>query len=223
MSVQTILQELESLGNPTMCKHHIKQGASGILFGVKMGDLRKIAKRIGVDHDRSVELWNTGIMDARLLAILTADPNRMTNSDLKEWVRTGSIDQVADWLQSYLVKLHPDKENLRKSWMNETDPWLLRSAWALTAGRIATSPEDINIDALLDRIDKELYDAHPAVQWTMNTALAYVGIHHPDYRQRAISIAEHWGVYRDYPVSKGCTSPFAPIWITEMVRRKQII
>lgn len=223
MSVQTILQELESLGNPTMRKHHIKHGASGILFGVKMGDIRKIAKRIGVDHDQAVDLWNTGIMDARLLAILTADPGRMTDSDLQDWVRAGNIDQVADWLQSYLVKVHTEKENLRKAWMNETDPWLLRSAWALTAGRIASTPDGINIEMLLDRIDKELSTAHPAVQWTMNTALAYIGIHHPDFRQRAISIAEQWGVYRDYPVSKGCTSPFAPIWIAEMVRRKTSI
>lgn len=49
MPVQPILQELESLGNPTMRKHHIKYGATGILFGVKMGDIRKIAKRIGVE------------------------------------------------------------------------------------------------------------------------------------------------------------------------------
>ena len=39
-------------------------------------------------------------------------------------------------------------------------------------------------------------------------------------RKRAIAIGERLGIYRDYPVSKGCTSPFAPIWIQEMVRRQ---
>ncbi|MHC4427074.1 MAG: DNA alkylation repair protein, partial [Planctomycetota bacterium] len=47
-----------------------------------------------------------------------------------------------------------------------------------------------------------------------------IGIHFPDHRERAIAIGETLGVYRDYPVSKGCTSPFAPIWINEMVRRQ---
>ena len=54
----------------------------------------------------------------------------------------------------------------------------------------------------------------------MNYALAETGINHPEYRERAIAIGEKLGVYRDYPTSKGCTSPFAPIWINEMVSRQ---
>ena len=61
---------------------------------------------------------------------------------------------------------------------------------------------------------------YPAVQWTMNSTLAEIGIHFPKLRKRAISIGETLGIYRDYPVSKGCTSPFAPIWIDAMVRRQ---
>jgi len=57
-------------------------------------------------------------------------------------------------------------------------------------------------------------------QWTMNNCLAGIGIHVPEHRERALAIGEKLGVYRDYPVSKGCTSPFAPIWINEMVRRQ---
>ena len=63
-------------------------------------------------------------------------------------------------------------------------------------------------------------NADPAVQWTMNNSLAGIGIHHPKYRRRAIELGESMGIYRDYPVSKGCTSPFAPIWIGGMVRRQ---
>lgn len=51
-------------------------------------------------------------------------------------------------------------------------------------------------------------------------APATIGIHFPQHRQRAIAIGEALGVYRDYPVSKGYTSPFAPIWINEIVRRQ---
>lgn len=62
--------------------------------------------------------------------------------------------------------------------------------------------------------------AAPEAQWTMNFALAEIGINHPQHRQRAIEVGEKLGVYRDYPVPRGCTSPFAPIWIKEMVRRQ---
>ena len=45
-------------------------------------------------------------------------------------------------------------------------------------------------------------------------------IHFPQHRERAIAMGEKLGIYRDYPVSKGCTSPFAPIWINAMVSRQ---
>jgi 3-methyladenine DNA glycosylase AlkD len=54
----------------------------------------------------------------------------------------------------------------------------------------------------------------------MNSCLAAIGIHFAKHRKRAIGIGEKLGVYRDYPVPKGCTSPFAPIWIDYMVRRQ---
>jgi 3-methyladenine DNA glycosylase AlkD len=135
-------------------------------------------------------------------------------------VRSANFVQVADWLNSYVVKNHPDKEVLRQGWMNEDDPWAARAGWSLTTGRIAKSPDILDFPALLDRIEAEMGAAAPEVQWTMNFYLAETGIHFPRYRQRAIAIGEKLGVYRDYPVSKGCTSPFAPIWINEMVRRQ---
>ena len=64
-------------------------------------------------------------------------------------------------------------------------------------------------------------NAHPLIQWTMNFVLAEIGIHNPNLRERAISIGDNLGIYKDYPVSKGCTSPFAPIWIETMVSRRK--
>ncbi|HEX5624429.1 MAG TPA: hypothetical protein VFX48_00315, partial [Saprospiraceae bacterium] len=79
----------------------------------------------------------------------------------------------------------------------------------------------LDLPALLDRIEMEMPGAPPETQWTMNAALAQIGIHHPELRKRALEIGERLGIFRDFPVSKGCTSPFAPIWITEMVRRQK--
>lgn len=127
---------------------------------------------------------------------------------------------VAEWLHSYVVKEHADKEALRQKWMESDDPWAARAGWQLTAGRVAKSPDGLDLEALLDRIESEMGTADPVVQWTMNSTLAEIGIHHPRLRKRAIAIGEKLGVFRDYPVSKGCTSPFAPIWINAMVSRQ---
>ena len=63
-------------------------------------------------------------------------------------------------------------------------------------------------------------DSAPEAQWTMNNSLAEIGINFPEHRERAIAIGEKLGVFRDYPTSPGCTSPFAPLWINEMVSRQ---
>lgn len=54
----------------------------------------------------------------------------------------------------------------------------------------------------------------------MNTCLAHIGIEHAEHRARAIGIGERLRVLEDYPTPPNCTSPFAPVWITEMVRRR---
>ena len=135
-------------------------------------------------------------------------------------MRSISFVRVADWLIAYVVRQHPDKEALRQAWMADDDRWAARAGWSLTAERVAKSPDGLDLAALLDRVESEMANADPVVQWTMNCALAEIGIHSSKLRKRAIAIGETLGIYRDYPVSKGCTSPFAPIWINAMVKRQ---
>jgi 3-methyladenine DNA glycosylase AlkD len=168
----------------------------------------------------AIALWDTGNIDAQLLAILLIKPTNLSRDETDRMVRSVNFAKVADWLNSYVVKNHPDKEALRQAWMADDDAWAARAGWSLTSERIAKSPNGLDLAALLDRIEAELGNAAPEVQWTMNSCLAAIGIRFSRHRKRAIAIGEKLGVYRDYPVSKGCTSPFAPIWINEMVRRQ---
>ncbi|GAA1691949.1 hypothetical protein GCM10009830_44590 [Glycomyces endophyticus] len=64
-------------------------------------------------------------------------------------------------------------------------------------------------------------DAPDRLQWAMNHCLAQIGIDRPELRARAIAIGERLEVLKDYPTSPGCTSPYAPVWIEELVRRKE--
>jgi 3-methyladenine DNA glycosylase AlkD len=114
---------------------------------------------------------------------------------------------VADWLNAYVVAEHPDKEAMRQKWMKAKDRWAARAGWNFTASRVSKGANDLNLPALLDRIEKEMPKAMPEVQWTMNNTLAAIGIHHPEHRERAVAIGETIGLYRDWPVSKGCTPP----------------
>jgi 3-methyladenine DNA glycosylase AlkD len=220
MTLKTALAQLKSLGDEKVRARNKKNGAGDDQFGVPLGEVRKLAATIKTDHQLALALWDTGNIDARLLAILLLKPRQLSRDEMDRMVRFADFAQLADWLNSYVVKNHPDKETLRESWMKDDDPWAARAGWSLTSQRINRSPDGLDLPALLDRIESEMGGAPPEVQWTMNSALAGIGIHVPKLRKRAIAIGEKLGIYRDYPVSKGCTSPFAPIWISEMVRRQ---
>jgi 3-methyladenine DNA glycosylase AlkD len=226
MTLQEALQKLEALGNEKVRARNRKLGAGDNQFGVQMGDLRKVAAKIKRDHALGLALWETGNLDARLLAILVLEPQRLSGAELEAMVRAATFGWLADWLNAYVVKEHPEKEALRQRWMaldaagGAGASWLARAAWSLTSGRINGSPQGLDLPALLDRIEAEMPGAPPETQWTMNNCLAGIGIHFPELRERAVAIGERLGILRDYPVSKGCTSPFAPIWIREMVRRQ---
>jgi 3-methyladenine DNA glycosylase AlkD len=220
MTVKEILAHLKSMSNETMIAHNKKRGAGDNQFGVKMGDIRTIAGKIKSDHELALQLWETKNIDARQLAMLIIKPKDLSAKDLQVMVKSIDYYHTADWFNSYILKEHPERETVREKWMDSDNKWLARSGWSLTAGRVTRAAEGLDIPKLLDRIEAEMPTAPSEVQWTMNTTLAQIGINFPKLRKRALDIGERLGIYRDYPVSKGCTSPFAPIWINEMVKRQ---
>ncbi len=219
MTLKEILKQLKALSNEKTRAHNTKFGAGDNQFGVKHGDIRTLAKKLLSNPELAMPLWETGNVDAQLLAALLIKPKSLSAADVDRLVRSISFAHVADWLISYVVKQHPDKETLRQKWMADNDRWAARAGWSLTAERVVKSPAGLDLSALLDRIETEMAGADPVVQWTMNSTLAEIGIHNAKFRKRAVAIGEKLGIYRDYPVSKGCTSPFAPIWINAMVSR----
>ncbi len=220
MTLDETMAQLKALGSETVRNLNIRSGCGEHQFGVKSGDLRTLAKGIKTNPELADALWQTGNLDAMLLATLLMHPKQMSADAVATLVHSVPCVPVADWLGAHVVKLHPQKEMLRQKWMASRDDWASRAGWSLTADRIAKDSEGLDLAALLDRIETEMGDAPVIVQWTMNYCLAAIGIHFPEQRERAVAIGEKLGVFRDYPCSKGCTSPFAPLWIAEMVKRQ---
>lgn len=135
-------------------------------------------------------------------------------------LREARTPKVHDWLVNYVVKKNPHSEQLRLAWSADPDPVVASAGWALTTERVTNKPEALDLAGLLDIIEAEMKDAPERLQWAMNHCLAQIGIDHAEHRTRAIDIGERLEVLKDYPTSPGCTSPFAPIWITEIVRRQ---
>jgi 3-methyladenine DNA glycosylase AlkD len=183
MTLRETLTRLETLGNENVRLRNKKNGADDNQFGVQLGDIRKLAAKLKTNHELALGLWNTGNIDARLLAILLIQPKKLSANELDGMVRSATFAQLADWLNAYVVKQHPDKEALRQKWLADTNSWAARAGWSLTSERVSKNPDGLELSALLGRIKAEMPNATPEVQWTMNACLAGIGIHFPKLRK----------------------------------------
>ncbi|MGA4692210.1 DNA alkylation repair protein [Rhodococcus sp. AB351] len=216
-TVEELLTELAALDDPKIRAVNEKHGDD---HGVNLSALRAVAKRVKTQHELAQQLWATGDTAARLLALLICRPKAFTVDELDAMVRETGTPKVHDWFVNYVVKKNPHTEELRGRWMTDPDPVVASAGWALTAERVVKNADGLDLSGLLDTIDAQMRDAPERLQWAMNTCLAQIGIEHPDHRARALDIGERLEVLKDYPTSPGCTSPYAPAWIGEMVRRK---
>lgn len=216
-TLAALMAELAALEDPRVRAVNENHGDD---HGVNLGKLRAIAKRVKTQQELSKELWATGDTAARLLALLICRPKAFTAQELDTMLRQASIPKVNDWFVNYVVKKSAHAEELRQAWFADPDPAVAASGWALTSERIVKKPEGLELPVLLEIIEAQMKEAPARLQWAMNNALAQIGIENPELRARALAIGERLEVLKDYPTPPNCTSPFAPIWINEMVSRQ---
>ena len=216
-TVAEVMAELAALEDPKAREVNERHGDN---HGVNLGKLRALAKQLKTQQELARQLWEQDDTAAKLLAILICRPKAFEPDELDVMLRQTGTPKVQDWLVNYVVKKSPHAEGLRRAWFADPDPVVASAGWALTTERVAKQPDGLDLAALLDIIEAEMKGAPERLQWAMNHCLAQIGIEHPGHRSRAINIGERLGVLRDYPTPPNCTSPFAPIWITEMVRRQ---
>ncbi|WP_344122790.1 DNA alkylation repair protein [Kocuria aegyptia] len=218
-TVDDVLAELAALEDPRVRTVNERYGDD---HGVNLTKLRAVAKRLGTQQDLALGLWGTGDTAARLLALLICRPKAFAREDLDAMVRETRTPKVHDWFVNYVVKKSSHAEDLRAAWLADPDPVVASAGWALTADRVVKKPKGLDLTGLLDVVEAEMGDAPERLQWAMNTCLARIGIEHPVHRARAIEIGERLAVLKDYPTPPNCTSPYAPVWIAEMVQRQNV-
>ena len=217
-TVEDVMAQLAAVEDPRIRAVNEKHGDD---HGVNLTRLRAIAKPLKTQQDLARSLWDTDDTAARLVALLICRPKAFDRDELDTMLRQARTPKVHDWLVNYVVKKNPHATELRQAWFADPDPLVASAGWALTSEQVGRTPEEVDLAGLLDIIESEMKDAPDRLQWAMNNCLAQIGIDHAEFRPRAIDIGERLEVLKDYPTPPGCTSPFAPIWITEMVRRGQ--
>ena len=179
MTAEEILNELSMLGSPSIKKVLMNHGAREPLFGVKVGDLKPIQKRIKKNHELALELYESGVSDAMYLAGLIAEPDKMTKAQLQKWVRGAYWPMLSEYTVAWVTAESRFAVPLALEWMKSSKEGIAAAGWSTYSSFVAVTADDhldlTEIKTLLTRIIKDISQASNRVKYAMNGFIIAVG------------------------------------------------
>lgn len=226
MTTEQIMKELEKKGSESIRKIFLNHGAKGPMFGVKVGDLKVIQKKVKKDHQLAMELFGTGIYDAMYLAGLIADESKMSKKDIQQWAEKSPSHGISEYTVAWVAAESDYGWELGMKWIDSSRESIASSGWNTLSCVIAMKPDnelDIAlIKKLLQRIVKEIHSAPNRVRYTMNGFVIGVGGYIKELTKEAIEVSKKIGdVYVDMG-GTACKVPSAPDYIKKMEARGSI-
>lgn len=226
MTLKEVMTELEQYGNQATKNVFLKHGAKEPFFGVKVGDMKKIQKKIKTDHPLALELYATGNSDAMYLAGLIADAGQVTKKELNDWVKKASWYMISEYTVPWLAADSPHGEALGLQWIDSKDEMIASAGWSALSSWISVRDnEEINTaryEKLLDRVQKEIHDSANRVRYTMNGFVIAVGSFIPELTAKAKEVAVAIGKVDVEMGGTACKVPPAKIYIEKVESKGRI-
>ena len=222
MTMQEVLQELESLGTAQNRKVYRRHGACENLYGVSFANLRKMGKRLKIDHALAQQLWSTGNHEAQLLASMIADPATVEERLVDRWA-TELVDRTVTGEFSDFVSKTPFFQAKMETWSDSDDEWIGRAGWNLLALLAMNDKElpDAYFENYLEIIERDIHTRKNMVRDAMNSALIAIGIRNPGLEKKALSAANKIGKVEADHGETSCKTPDAAAYIRKTVERKK--
>lgn len=213
MDVDEVMKQLESMGNPQTVKTYRRHGANGPMFGVKIGDLKKIVRKIKNDQELALQLWDTGNSDAMYLAALVADGGLMTKAQLNKWAKTAWWYMLSGYAVPFVAAEHKLATSLSTTWMKSKKEHIASSGWATYALVLAVRPdqelEKEEIRGLLTQVETEIESAANRVRYNMNGFVISTGTYFKPLLRAAKATAKRIGKVRVDMGDTACKVPLA--------------
>ncbi|MGD9906699.1 MAG: DNA alkylation repair protein [Vicinamibacterales bacterium] len=214
------MRAITAKGTPGAAAVYRRHGVAEPTVGLRYADIGALVKRIGVDHDLALALWDTGLHDARVVATKVADPLQLTRATLDRWLADCANYIVTDAVAGTAART-PDAPALAQRWLKARGEWASAAGWTVVSllamdGRL---PEAAAA-ALLDRIARGIHRAPNRTRYAMNGALIAIGGAMPGLRARATAVARAIGVVEVDHGETGCKTPDACTMIDAMANHR---
>jgi 3-methyladenine DNA glycosylase AlkD len=223
MTANEIMTELEKLGSPSIKKILLNHGVREPFFGVKVGDMKPIQKKIKMDYRLAKELYSTGNADAQYLAGLIADDAKMSKTDLQTWVAQALSQNISEYTVPWVAAGSPHGYELAKEWIDSPKEHISAAGWSTLANLVALQPNEKldlpGLKTLLGRAAKEIRSAPNRTRYTMNNFVICIGAYVQPLSAEAIATARKIGVVTVDVGNTSCEVPIATEYIQKAIDR----
>jgi 3-methyladenine DNA glycosylase AlkD len=210
MTLAEVMSVLEKAGSAQARKTYARHGAAEPMFGVSFATLKTLVKRIGVDHELALALWNTGNFDARNLAFKVADPAAISSTDLDRWASEPYARMFGGYV-AYLAVEGPHARVKADKWLAAANETRRCTGWMLV-GALAMCDEatpDAWFAARLAEIEGSIHSAPNAERYAMNQAVIAIGCRNASLRKAAEGAAKRIGRVEVDHGDTSCKTPDA--------------
>ena len=188
-----LLALLRSKANPKNVEGMARFGISAKnTLGISVVELRAIAKKAGRDHQVAQELWKSGIHEARILAAYVAEPAKVTEKMMDQWVKDFDSWDVCDQVCANLFDRTPYAYEKAKEWAKDEREFVRRAGFALMAALAwhDKKAQDKDFEPFFPYMKRYATDDRNFVKKAVNWALRQTGKRSPGLRKRAIALAK---------------------------------
>jgi 3-methyladenine DNA glycosylase AlkD len=221
MKTQEALRKLELMGTEQNRKIYTRHGVGDNQFGVSFKNLRKIAKEVGIDSYLAEMLWRSGNHDARIIATMIIDVEKITEQMLDRWVDDLDNYVITDAF-SNMVNRTEFTYKKAKEWINSSGEWSSSAGWNLVSHLAIDdqSLEDNFFRTLLEIIESTIHERPNRTRYSMNNALIAIGVRNPTLQAEAEKAAEHIGKVKVDHGDTSCKTPQAIPYIRKTLAHR---
>ncbi|WP_055108251.1 DNA alkylation repair protein [Paenibacillus ihumii] len=226
MTFAEIMTKLEELGTEQTKRTFIRHGAKEPLFGVKVGDLKKLVKPVAKDQDLALALFDSGNSDAMYLAGLAVNPQMMTKPQLEHWVKQANWYMLAEYTVAGVAAESPYALELAREWMRSAEEMVAACGWSTYANYISITPDEQldmeEIRSLLRQIEATIHKEQNRVRYIMNTFVIITGSYVTPLYKEAFGVAESIGKVHVDVGRTACKVPSAAEYIRKVEERGKL-
>ncbi len=219
-SVEEVMDELKKKGNAQTRKTLARHGAPSDMFGVKIADLKTIAKKIKGEQALACALYETGNADAMYLAGIVADGSQMSKAQIESWARNATWNALSEYTVPGVAVESPFARDLAMKWIKSKQESIALAGWCTYAGIVATMPDEeldlVEIKQLLDHIGSQIHTAPNYVRYTMNGFVIAVGTYVKPLLGHAKRVAKTIGAVSVDMGDTACKVPLASAYIEKV-------